>query len=400
LDRDKITIVMESLNKKIMPKINAFSWSRNKKLVDAKPPAAPYYLVAEDLIAHLQNCDIFIKHIYSTAKNLSRYGPVIMTPGVSTNANLFRIDNEGNCFHMDHNKSFANLLAAEGFDVYLYHPGYAERIYNRYVSQHCENSIYYQKRYRITANYSYKNLVNEEIPGIIDFVCQYSGHKEISWIGYSLGGMTAYSYFAKNADNPIKNLVTISSPMALNKLFFRFIRYINFTSTLLGFEEDAVLGNLAQNMVPLTRTIRTLPDWFVRFNLISPYLFNPMNINNATIRTLLGQISEPMPKELQKFFLNFVHKGGNTKQEEISNYLKQLRLMRYKDKNFLFFYGTDDLIATPDSIFLAREVIAPDDPDNLVRSNIAGHIDIIVGNNACEQVWKPTAEWLKDKYQK
>lgn len=38
------------------------------------------------------------------------------------------------------------FLAAEGFDVYLYHPGYTDRVHNRYLSRHCPRSIHYQKR--------------------------------------------------------------------------------------------------------------------------------------------------------------------------------------------------------------------------------------------------------------
>ena len=382
-----------------MSKMIAMDWRINRNLVDAMLPTPPYYLVSEDLFAPAKDRELFVKHIYSAAKDVPKRGPVIMSPGVSSNANLFRIDDKGNNLQLNEPNSFANLLAAEGFDVYLFHPGYAERVYTRYVSRHCKNSTYYKKKYRVSNKYSYKDLVDIELPAVINFVCEYSEKDELSWIGYSLGGMTAYSLMAKRPDNPIKNLITIGSPMAFNKIFFRFIRYINFTTTLLGFEEDALLGNLAQNMVPLTRTIRTLPDWFIRFNLLSPYLFNPMNISNATIRTLLGQITEPMPRALQRFFIQYIHTGGYSAKEKITNYLNQLRQLRHTNKNFLFFYGTEDLIASPESVFLAREVISPDDPENLIASSSAGHIDLIVGNNAHEQVWKPAVEWLKIKNQ-
>ncbi|MDA3897405.1 MAG: alpha/beta fold hydrolase [Desulfobacteraceae bacterium] len=371
-------------------------WRKKRPLIDQQTPKAPYFLAAEDLFIQKHGKEIYVKHIFSTAKDLPKYGPVIMSPGLCSNANLFRLDQKGRCLAMDHNRSFANLLAAHGFDVYLYHPGYSERVQNRYVSRHCKGSMYYKKRYRVSPEYDYKDMINFEVPAVIDFVCSNSRAKEISWIGYSLGGMIAYSYLSKHPSNPIKNLITIGSPMALNQIVFKFIPFVNFTSKILGVEEDAVLGNLSQNMVPLTRSIRALPDWFVRFNLISPYLFNPLNINNATIKTMLGNIVEPMPKQLQKFFSNFI-KTGYSSQEKITNYLDQLRLLKKSRKNFLFFYGASDLIATPESVFLAREIISPKDPYNLIGVPSAGHIDLIVGKNAFEQVWKPAMEWLKDQ---
>ncbi len=374
-------------------------WRKKKPLIDQKPPSPPYFLAGEDLFIQKEGKEIYVKHLFSTSRDIPKYGPVIMSPGICNNANLFRVDNKGRCLALDHNRSFANLLASHGFDVYLYHPGYSDRVHNRYVSRHCKESIYYKKRYRVSPKYNYNDLIHFETPAVIDFVCTHSRSRKISWIGYSLGGMIAYSYLAKNPSNPIKNLITIGSPMALNQIFFRFIPYINLASKILGVEEDAVLGNLSQNMVPLTRTIRALPDWFVRFNLISPYLFNPLNISNATIKTMLGNIIEPMPKELQKFFSEFIQKGYSS-QKKITNYLDQLRRLKKSRKNFLFFYGASDLIATPESVFLAREIISPKDPYNLIGVPSAGHIDLIVGKNAFEQVWKPTLEWLKDKQKK
>ncbi|RJP93848.1 MAG: alpha/beta fold hydrolase [Desulfobacteraceae bacterium] len=371
-------------------------WKRKHRLIDQKSPSGPYFLAGEDLFLRVGNREIFIKHIFSVDKNRTRCGPVIMAPGICANANIFRMDDQGGHLSLEHNRSFANLLAAEGFDVYLYHPGYCDRVNNRYVSRNCPQSIYYQKRYRVKPEFSYGDIVNEEMPALIDFVCRHSRSKTLSWVGYSLGGMIAYSYLAKNPANPIKNLITIGSPMALNQIFFRFIPFINFTSRILGVEEDAVLGNLSQNMVPLTRTIRALPNWFVRFNLITPYLCNPLNIRNSTMRTLLGHIVEPMPKELQRFFSRFIQRGYSS-QEKITAYLNQLRHLRKTRKNFLFFYATGDLIATPESVFLAREVISPYDPLNLVGVPSAGHVDLIVGKNACEKVWQPSAEWLLEK---
>ena len=72
-------------------------WKRKRKLIDDRPPAAPYYLTGEDLLIHKNGREIFVKHIYSVSKNIPKYGPVIMCPGLSSNANLFRIDNKGKC---------------------------------------------------------------------------------------------------------------------------------------------------------------------------------------------------------------------------------------------------------------------------------------------------------------
>ncbi len=369
-------------------------WRKKRSLVDKSSPKSPFYLVGDDLFVKKDGREIFLKYIHSVSGEIPNLGPVVMSPGVCSNANLFRMDESGGCLSLDHNRSFANLLASEGFQVYLYHPGFTDRVHNRYVSRHCKESIHYRKRYRVPAEFGYKDLVEFEVPTVIDFVCRHSGKQKINWIGYSLGGMIAYSFLSKYRTNPMKNLITIGAPMSLNQLFFRFVPFINFASKSLGFEEDALLGNIAQNLVPLTRGIRALPNWIVRFNLLTSFLCNPLNISNHTVKTILGQIVEPMPKELERFFSRFIQQGYSS-SEKFVVYLENLRKLKETRKRFLFFYGANDMIATPESVFLARETISPGDPDNLVGVPAAGHIDLILGKNAFENVWKPSLEWLK-----
>ncbi|MFZ5570937.1 MAG: alpha/beta fold hydrolase [Thermodesulfobacteriota bacterium] len=372
----------------------SWGWRKQRTLVDKTPPKPPFYLASEDLFVKKDGKEIFVKHIHSVSRKISNRGPVIMSPGVCSNANLFRMDESGGCLSLDHDRSFANLLASEGFHVYLYHPGFTERVHNRYVSRHCNESIHYRKRYKVSAEFGYRDMVDFEVPAVIDFVCRHSGKRNVDWIGYSLGGMIAYSFLSKNRTNPIRNLITIGAPMTLNQLFFRFVPFINFASTSLGLEEDALLGNIAHNLVPLTRGIRALPNWIVRFNLVTPLLCNPLNITNTAIKTILGQIIEPMPKELERFFSRFVQQGYSSREKFVV-YLKNLRQLKKTRRRFLFFYGANDMIATAESVFLARETISPGDPDNLIGVPAAGHIDLVLGKNAFEKVWKPSLEWLK-----
>jgi hypothetical protein len=113
--------------------MKSINWKKAKHSVDERKTSPLYFLDSEDLFVQKDSREVFIQRIFSSTNNTPKYGTVVLCPGLSTNANLFRVDNNGRCFDLDHNLSFANLLASEGFDVYLYHPGYCERIFNRYV---------------------------------------------------------------------------------------------------------------------------------------------------------------------------------------------------------------------------------------------------------------------------
>jgi pimeloyl-ACP methyl ester carboxylesterase len=372
------------------------SFLKKSKLVDKHSPIPPFYLSSEDLIAKEDGREVFLKRIFSTAPGIISQGPVILAPGVATNANIFRITENGECLFLDDKKSFANLLASHGFDVYLYHPGFTERVHNRYVCRYCSDSMHYKKKYKVPKNFSFKEIVQKEIPLAIKFVCTYSESDKLSWVGYSLGGMMMYSYLSQFSSPSIKNVITIASPMTLNQIFIRFVPFLNFVSSSLGMEETTILGTVFENLVPLTRLIRGLPDWVVRFNLVSPLLFNPLNIRNKTIKTILGKIIEPIPDELERFFSQIIRHGFSA-QDKFSSYLNSLRKLRKTNKNFLFIYGSNDMIATPESIFLAREIISPTASSNLIGVPNAGHIDVLVGKNSMRTVWEPCLQWLKDK---
>ena len=59
-------------------------WRKKKPLIDQKPPSPPYFLAGEDLFIQKEGKEIYVKHIFSVSKNIPKYGPVIMSPGICT----------------------------------------------------------------------------------------------------------------------------------------------------------------------------------------------------------------------------------------------------------------------------------------------------------------------------
>ncbi|MEW5733418.1 MAG: hypothetical protein AB1921_01110 [Thermodesulfobacteriota bacterium] len=368
------------------------------RLPDQGEPKPPYFLKADDIFARQDGRELYIKKIYSTSHAIRRRGNVVLAPGLATNANIFRIDDLGGFLRMDHKRSMANLLAAEGFTVYLYHPGYTERVHNRYVYQHCKQSLYYHRRYKAPADLTFTQLVEEEVPLLLDTIEKDSGEPVLSWVGYSLGGMLVYAHLAANPDCSIKNVVTIGSPVTLHQLFIRVIPYTNMSARALGMEETAVLGTISQNFVPLTRLIRKMPSGILRYNPFTFFLWNPMNISGKVVKLLLGKIVEPIPHSLESSFAAMIAQGIDC---EIYGpaLIRSIAPEKRATTNFLFFFGQNDLIAPPDSVLLSQGILCSRDMDNIIGVPGAGHVDLIIGRNSYERVWKPTARFLMEKTQ-
>ncbi|MBW1987980.1 MAG: alpha/beta fold hydrolase [Deltaproteobacteria bacterium] len=367
----------------------------DRTLVDRRAPQPPYFLQAEDQFPTDGEREIFIKKIYSASASLPRRGAVVMAPGLAANANLFRTDDRGEILHLNHNRSFANLLASEGFTVYLYHPGYTERVHNRFVATHCPQSIHFRKRYQTPPNLDFSYLADKEIPLVLKHACEDFGNPWVSWVGFSMGGMLMYAYLSKNEDLRVRNVVTIGSPVSLNELFLRIAPYTNMVSQALEMEERTFLGTAAGGLVPVTRLIRKFPASVVRYNPFFMFLWNPFNIRAKTVKTILGNIMEPIPAALHASLRTMVGEGVNSRMYS-PEMIRKMRKANREHTNFLFFFGQYDLMARPDSVLLAHEIITPKVPENLKGVPATGHLDLVVGENAMQKVWRPTCRWLRD----
>ncbi|MBU2488158.1 MAG: alpha/beta hydrolase [Proteobacteria bacterium] len=365
-------------------------------LVDQQAPQPPYFLRAEDQFARDGDREIFIKKIHSESKSLPRRGAVILAPGLATNANLFRMDDRGQTLYLNHNRSFANFLASEGFTVYLYHPGFTERVHNRYVSSHCPDSIHYKKTYITPPDLDFSGLVDREVPMVVEHACADSDTDRVTWVGFSLGGMLMYAHLANREDRRVANVVTIGSPVNLNNLFIRIIPYTNLANRALGMEERSLLNTAAAGVAPVTRLIRKLPGPILRYNPFLMFLWNPFNIHARTVKTVLGQIVEPIPPKLHASLKAMIGEGVASRMYS-PDLIKRMRAANRDHAKFLFFFGQYDMVAQPDSVLLAHEIITPKNPENLKSVPATGHLDLMVGQNAMQKVWRPTCRWLREQ---
>ncbi|MFA4967861.1 MAG: alpha/beta fold hydrolase, partial [Candidatus Margulisiibacteriota bacterium] len=323
----------------------------------------PHFLTAKDLFARDKDVEVFIKKVYSTAKGIPRRGAVILAPGTACNGNVFRLTADGRVLTFNHTDSFANLLASEGFDVYLHHPGYSERVMNRYVARHCPQSIHYGKPYNAPSDLTFDTMVNWEVPMLVDAVCEDSKSENISWVGFSLGGMLAYAYLSRYKDGRIRNLATIGSPVSLTQTITQLIAKANKFSKALGKEEKSFLAEISENFVPLGSLVSHLPGRLIKSMPLVKFLFNPDNMHPRAIKSFFGKIVEPIPSGLENSFSHIISNGFSNMWGDF-DYLEGMKRLRNGKINFLFFYGQDDQLATADSVRLAHEVLTPNDHHN------------------------------------
>jgi len=367
-----------------------------KRLIDAKGPYPPFGLRARNFFVkqHLAGPPIFMKKIYS--EDQKQKGAVVMAPGIASNANLFRVRVNGEALTLDHDESFANLLAASGYTVYLFHPSYCERVINRYVIRHCKTGNLYGEQYRAPYDLTFDRIVEDEVPFVVDAAFKDCGEKPISWIGFSLGGMLMYAYLPEDTNGQIKNVVTIGSPVSLENTVGSIIYGINSISGYLGLEEKLMTDSITNNLVPLTNTLSLLPGWILRYNPILALIINPTNISNQCTKSLFNKVVEPIPAGLERSFVQIIKSGRFVSLDKDVDYLQRMQDLDSSDRNFLFIHGEKDLLVSKKSVEAAHDALTPNDPNNICEVAGAGHDDLAVGITSEVEVWQTALNWLDE----
>src|SRR3989339_240927 len=352
---------------------------------DNRRYASPYYLHGENLFLRRNGREAFVKKISSVAGWIPNKGAVILAPGIACNANLFRVMRDGECLTFDHAASFANLLASSGYQVYLWHYSSSQRIMERYVSRECRESQQYGKKYRVPSSLGFDQLTRDEMPMVLDLVCQNSGREEVSWIGFSMGGMLAYAYLACKEDKRINNLITIGSPVSFPTRLPKAIAHAN----------RAVNALISERFVMLSGLLKYLPQGLLRLDPLVSFLYNPRNVSDGALESFFSKIVDPIPAGQERSFSRFI-RNGFASLDGRDDYLEGMRRIKGKGGNTLFFYGQVDQLAVPNSVMLAHEIISPDNRRNLIEVKGSGHNDLVIGLGSAEDVWEPSLEWLEE----
>jgi pimeloyl-ACP methyl ester carboxylesterase len=363
-------------------------------LVDAQGPYLPFGLRARNLFVRRKdsNCPIFLKKIYS--EDQAQKGAIVMAPGIASNANLFRVRVTGEVLTLDHDESFANLLAASGYTVYLYHPGYCERVINRYVIRHCLIGNLYGTSYTAPSDLDFDHLVSKEIPFVVEAAFEDNGKKPVSWIGFSLGGMLMYAYLPEDKNGHVKNVITIGSPVSLNNFTGNIISGINWLSAFLGYEDRLMTNPLTKNLIPITNLLGFVPGIALRFNPFMAFILNPTNISSQVMFALLTKVVEPIPAGLSLSFIKIIESGKLVSFDRKVDYLQKMIDMGSGDREFLFIHGEKDHLVKAESVRTAHNALSADCSDNIYEVKGAGHDDLVVGITSEIEVWHTVLNWL------
>jgi len=235
------------------------------------------------------------------------------------------------------------------------------------------------------------DYITDFIPSAMRRIEEISGQKQLSLIGWSMGGIMSYMAAALNADSrKIKNLVTLGSPVDYSRMF-----PFNIMATL-GQVPLQIFVNIIGNIPPVLSANG--------FRLISPigtlYRYIDLAIHYWDREWVAGYESIndwvesfiPYPADaFLQFVQDFIIEDKlRSKRLSIGGRVVDLSCI---NSSVLVFVGTTDKIAVPASVEAVKEFLPNAEEVEIERVPL-GHIGLVAGNRAPILTWNKLADFL------
>ncbi len=300
-------------------------------------------------------------------KKTRRRTPVILSHGFLVNSRFLNMTME---------QSLARYLAEEGFDVWNLSLRGSGRSLNPLRGG--------------AKKWSLDDIIERDLGTVIRYVKKESKSSRVSWVGFELGGLLAYGYLEKKHRWGISALVTIGAPATLDRPEQEPMK------KLLKLEDNSALKKIflyldgplvARTLIPLLPTLEKL-------------FYNPENMEEGIKKKLFETALAPVNPGVLNHLLLMIRRGEFVSARGDFSYRRNLRKVRVPT---LLIGGEKDPLAPPKALRDTYRRLGSKDRrlrifGTKTKSSMPyGHLDLILGKKAREEVFPVIGRWLKGR---
>jgi polyhydroxyalkanoate synthase len=232
------------------------------------------------------------------------------------------------------------------------------------------------------------------MPEACEAVRRDAGMRTLSLFGYCMGGIFCLTHTAANEDRDVRNIVCLAVPVDMSKMGL-----LAWVAKLAGGQVDAIarrLGNVPGGLSSTAFKLLTPAKNFTRYADLFLNLWNEEFVNgfDAMNQWVSQFIDYPRDAFLQfnREFLqrNKLVRGQLTLRGKVAD-------LRRIEANLLVFAGKTDQIAPPASVRVLLDKVSSTDKTFLLVPG--GHMGVLAGARAPQEVWEPMANWLAARSQ-
>lgn len=300
-------------------------------------------------------------------KAAPRRSAVVLSHGLFVNS-LF--------LNLDERYSLARYLAGEGFDVWNLSFRGTGRSLNPLKGG--------------SKTWTLDDIIDKDIASVIRYVRKESHKPKVIWIGYETGGLVLYGYLQKKGASGLSALVTIAAPVTFTHPDQDPMKW------LLRLDESATLKKifLSVNGPTLARLLIPFVPKLERL------LYNPENMEDEIKEKLLEEALTDINPGVLDHLLRMIKQGEFVSAKGDFSYRKNLARIELP---LLLIGGEKDPVAPPEAILAVYRRVGS--PNRTVRifgarnkdSAAYGHMDLILGMKAAQEVFPVIGGWLKQR---
>ncbi|MGE0520471.1 MAG: alpha/beta fold hydrolase [Candidatus Binatia bacterium] len=215
--------------------------------------------------------------------------------------------------------------------------------------------------------------------------------RELSLVGYCMGGLFALMYLAVTGDRAVRNLITIGAPIDVSKM-----GTLAWVAQIAGARVESLaqrVGNVPGGLSSTVFRLLTPAKNLTRYTDLFMNMWDREYMNGFdAMNQWVSQFTDYPQAAFQQFVRDFLRHNELVRgQMRFGGRRADLRRVR---ANLLAFAGRTDRIAPPDAVRAQLDAIGGEASFRLVPG---GHMGILAGRAAPPLVWQPMARWLSPR---
>jgi polyhydroxyalkanoate synthase len=283
---------------------------------------------------------------------------------------VFALINRPHIFDLRHGNSFVEHLLEEGYDVFLLdwgEPGDED------------------------ADLGLESYVCDALPWGIRETLRASGEDEVTLLGWCIGGTLCAIHAALEPDSPARNLVLLTTPIDTSGgLYAKWIRRDSFDPDLVADVHPSIPGASIDFANKLMKPVTN--HWTTYRRLWENVLDG--NDPRASYQPMAKWVADnpPFPARAFREWVTWMYQENRLVEGRLRLRGERVDLSEI-DQNLLVVTAGADHIAPPPNTRPLLDLVSSGDVTHFDRPG--GHIGLMAGSRAREEIWPDIAEWLE-----
>jgi polyhydroxyalkanoate synthase subunit PhaC len=285
---------------------------------------------------------------------------------------VFALINRPAIFDLRPGNSFVEFLLDEGYDVFLLDWGVPDEE---------------------DADMGLENYVCDELPWGIRETLRASGQEELSLLGWCIGGALVAMYGALEPSGPARNLVLLTTPVDTSGSLYRsWVGRESFDVDYIAEKLPAVPG---PGIDVVNKMMKPVQNYWITYRQLW------QNVLEGTARREAYQAmaswvadNPPFPSRAYREWITVMYKQNKLPTGRLR--LRDRRVdLRNLEQNLLVVTAGADHIAPRDGTLPLLDLASSEDVTHFDRKG--GHIGLMAGSRAKQEIWPDIAEWLESR---